>query len=223
MSIHYSPRIVTDGLVLYLDAANPKSYPGTGTVWKDLTRNGNDATLTDIVFSENDNALDYNGSTSQAVVSSFVPPRTEHTILIWCKSDVGLNNTTSSGTRKTLFKNMGSWAPGLWINGQIIRPHQPPQYRDKIIPYRTFTQWNLLGQIFDGSNVYTIDQDEVTLDTLVSGSYTQSTPTGITIGHESGTTSFTWNGKISSFLVYNRSLSEAEVKQHYNVLKSRYQ
>jgi hypothetical protein len=39
------PNIVTDGLVLALDAANTKSYPGSGTVWKDLSGNGNNGTL----------------------------------------------------------------------------------------------------------------------------------------------------------------------------------
>jgi hypothetical protein len=46
MATNYSPKIVTDRLVLCLDAANVKSYPGSGTVWKDLSGNGNDAHLT---------------------------------------------------------------------------------------------------------------------------------------------------------------------------------
>ena len=45
MAFSRGPKIVTDGLVLYLDAANPKSYPGTGNVWNDLSGNGNDAIL----------------------------------------------------------------------------------------------------------------------------------------------------------------------------------
>ena len=36
MSLNHSPSIVTDGLVLCLDAANKRSYPGTGTAWTDL-------------------------------------------------------------------------------------------------------------------------------------------------------------------------------------------
>ena len=40
MSFHHSPRITTDGLILYLDAANTKSYSGSGTVWTDLSGNG---------------------------------------------------------------------------------------------------------------------------------------------------------------------------------------
>jgi hypothetical protein len=37
MATNYNPRTVTDGLVLCLDAANPKSYPGSGTTWTDLS------------------------------------------------------------------------------------------------------------------------------------------------------------------------------------------
>ena len=43
------PDIVTDGLVLNLDAANHKSYPGTGTTWYDLSRNGNNASLVNVL------------------------------------------------------------------------------------------------------------------------------------------------------------------------------
>jgi len=42
MATRYSPAIVTSGLVLCLDAANRKSYPGSGTTWSDLSGNGND-------------------------------------------------------------------------------------------------------------------------------------------------------------------------------------
>jgi len=45
MGIAYNPKTVTDGLVLCLDAANPKSYPGSGTVWTDLSGNGLNGTL----------------------------------------------------------------------------------------------------------------------------------------------------------------------------------
>ena len=45
MAFNYSPKIVTDGLVLYLDAANRYSYPGSGTTWSDISRGGNNGTL----------------------------------------------------------------------------------------------------------------------------------------------------------------------------------
>lgn len=46
MAIYYNPSIVTNGLVLYLDAGNVKSYSGAGTTWTDLTELGNNGTLT---------------------------------------------------------------------------------------------------------------------------------------------------------------------------------
>lgn len=39
------PAYVTNGLVLYLDAGNTASYPGTGTTWTDLSSSANNATL----------------------------------------------------------------------------------------------------------------------------------------------------------------------------------
>ena len=46
MGVAYNSRIITENLVLCLDAANSKSYPGSGTTWTDLSGNGNNATLT---------------------------------------------------------------------------------------------------------------------------------------------------------------------------------
>jgi hypothetical protein len=63
MGLAHSPRIVTDGLVLCLDAANPKSYPGSNTVWTDISGNGNNGALingTELV-KQNSIALDGSG------------------------------------------------------------------------------------------------------------------------------------------------------------------
>ena len=45
MSFHHSPKIVTDGLLMYLDAANIKSFPKSGSTWYDLSGNGYHATI----------------------------------------------------------------------------------------------------------------------------------------------------------------------------------
>ncbi len=45
MSTRYSPKLITDGLVLSVDAANKSSYPNTGTVWYDLSGNTNNLDL----------------------------------------------------------------------------------------------------------------------------------------------------------------------------------
>jgi hypothetical protein len=48
-------QIVTNGLVLLLDAGNPASYPGSGTTWFDLSGNGNNGTLVNGVGYNSDN------------------------------------------------------------------------------------------------------------------------------------------------------------------------
>ena len=50
MAVGYNPRIVTDGLVLALDAANTKSYGGSGTTWTDLNGRGNDGTISGATY-----------------------------------------------------------------------------------------------------------------------------------------------------------------------------
>lgn len=44
-SVAYGPKQVLDGLVLYVDASNPLSYPGSGDLWYDLTKNGYSGSL----------------------------------------------------------------------------------------------------------------------------------------------------------------------------------
>src|SRR6056300_111169 len=50
MALAYNSRIVRDGLVLHLDAANVKSYPGSGSTWFDLSGNGNNFTLAGVDY-----------------------------------------------------------------------------------------------------------------------------------------------------------------------------
>ena len=37
--------MITDGLIVALDASVSESYPGSGTTWTDLSGNGNNGTL----------------------------------------------------------------------------------------------------------------------------------------------------------------------------------
>jgi hypothetical protein len=64
MGTQGGPGIVTDGLVLSLDAANKKSYPGSGTAWTDLSGAGKSGTLTNgpVFSSDNVGIIDFDGS-----------------------------------------------------------------------------------------------------------------------------------------------------------------
>lgn len=62
MAITYNTRTVRDGLVLHLDAANRKSYPGSGTTWTDLSGRGNNGTLLNGITGTAVNGPVFNGS-----------------------------------------------------------------------------------------------------------------------------------------------------------------
>ena len=51
MAINAGPKIVEDGLIFYLDAANPRSYDGAGTTWTDLTTDKANGTLVNMTSS----------------------------------------------------------------------------------------------------------------------------------------------------------------------------
>jgi hypothetical protein len=60
MGVAYNPRIVTNGLVLALDAGNTKSYPGSGTTWTDLSSSNSGTLVNDPTFSDNTFIFDSN-------------------------------------------------------------------------------------------------------------------------------------------------------------------
>jgi len=91
MSYNTFTPIVTNGLVLYLDAGNLKSYPGTGTSWLDLSKNNNTSTLTSTTFvSPYSGGINFNGTSSLAN-SNFINPFAE-TIIVWAKSNTSTWN-----------------------------------------------------------------------------------------------------------------------------------
>ena len=72
MALHHNPRIVTDGLVLHLDAADRNSYPGSGTTFTDLSGNGNNATLQNgtSYSSDNGGTLVYDGADDKITIQN---------------------------------------------------------------------------------------------------------------------------------------------------------
>ena len=108
MGINYSPKIVTDNLVLCLDAANPLSYPGSGNTWYDLSGNGNNGTLVNGVAHNNQGYFTLNGI--DGWISTLFNPNINNnrllTMEIWWRDDAaGL----SSSTNTALISNYNSF------------------------------------------------------------------------------------------------------------------
>ena len=101
MGTNYNPQIVTSGLVLALDAANRKSYPGSGTKWSDLSGTGVAATATTLSVISNGtsgNVVNFNTSSSINYTFPSVVDKNSWSLIYWIKS-TGL---TSSNYRNVL-------------------------------------------------------------------------------------------------------------------------
>ena len=84
MGLSHSPRIVTDGLVFCVDAANKRSYPGAGTAWTDLTANKNNGTLQNGIAFSTDKAgiFTFDGTNEYVTFSDDISSISEATFLV---------------------------------------------------------------------------------------------------------------------------------------------
>ena len=81
--------IITSGLVLNLDASNAASYPGSGTVWTDLSGSGNNGTIiSGITYSNiNGGSMIFSGAINNRVQTNFAPTFTDFTVCVWFKDN----------------------------------------------------------------------------------------------------------------------------------------
>lgn len=108
---HNAGKVVHSDLAVFLDAANPRSYPGTGTTWYNLIDNGSNynATVTGTLTHTTDNvgAMYFNGST-YFTLSGIPDLSTEATVEVWFKS-------ANTGARRNIYNQAyGGW--GTWTH-----------------------------------------------------------------------------------------------------------
>ena len=228
MAYHNNPRIVTDGLVLCLDANSKRSYSGSGSTWYDLTTNGNNATIVNATYNSNgyftfDGTGDYmtcttaTGWTSLTDMCAFVIAR-----------------PTTISRRHYLFdsrydgSNLG-FGLGLDSDNSPFHFANDASGYDEATSPTTFSTNNffIFGLFRQGNSIQILDSDSVTKITPSIASNTLGTgtltPAGYTIGapHTLSDT-YTWIGDIAAVWIYNRVLSQAECTENYNAMKTRF-
>ena len=218
MAYFHSPRIVTDGLVLYLDAANTKSYPGSGTIWGDLSGNGNNGTLINGPTFNSDNlgSLAFDGVSDYVNIPNFssLANSPACTISIWSyvKQNKGyhfwgnlifLLQIQSNQTYRLRFNLNGNW-----------RGTYTTSFPSNI--------YHKLDITWDGTitKMYINTQETVssTLDSAFS-SFSNTTNQPLEISRRSADYS---NVDIPQVQIYNKALTSEEILQNYNATKGRY-
>ena len=223
MGLAHSPSIVTDGLVLCVDAANTKSYPGSGTTWTDVSGKGYDGTLTNgPTFSSNYGGnIVFDGSNDfvTGVHNSELNLRNDVTVECWFRR----TGSRSSWVRIFGKGNSSNRTYGLWYhvnNNYFLYQRYGPSSINVMptIPVVLNTWYHMVGTS-SGSN-HTLYLNGVNVGTGSNSSTFHSSSDPYKVGSFDG--SFHHIGDVSNCRIYNRGLSEAEVKQNYNAHKGRF-
>ena len=217
MALTHSPSIVRSGLALHLDAANIKSYPGSGASWIDLSGNATNGTLVNspTYNSANNGSFVFNGTNSY--VSTTFTPSNSFSITMqfmytgnFLDINRGLFSTFSTGNYNgiylaTAFTNS---TMNFWVDGN-----------SRYFVNYTFVSgtWYSITITSSGTsiNVYV---NSVLVNT-VSNSTTHKDV--LMIGQSRFNANY-WTGNSGGVMVYNRVLSAAEVQQNYQATRDRY-
>ena len=230
MSVRYAvPPIVTNGLVLYLDAANRQSYVSGSTTWFDATANGLSGSLVNgpTFSSANGGSIVFDGVNDYVVVesSSIFTFGTSNFTFNWWENP--------SSTFTTTFRTFGNipnrqWATNDWVIGQsntttfqfYVNNYNTssPMFQTTITP----SIWQNIT-ITRSGNTWTLYINSVSPIASVTSavSLDGGNQRPFYIG-SSGILSEFWKGNIASTQIYNRALSAQEVLQNYNSTKARF-
>lgn len=229
--INYNPKIVIDGLVLYLDAANRRSYSGNGVNWNDLGGDSNDGTLINnptfddtaggsIVFDGLNDYVDCGntGLTMYCIntwvyLNSIVTKTTsQHGLFRYYDTSIQAGVTFGSVT-------------GLVVDETLtILGQQGGGYTRTVIKDNIPSGWNNITFNWNGSN-YDIFLNGVQKD-MYSGGVGHvnliTASSGLFLGQSYVSAANRFDGKMSIFSIYNKSLTPIKIQQNYNALRSRY-
>ena len=219
MGLAHSPRIVTDGLVLCLDAGNTKSYPGSGTTWTDISRNGNTGTLTNgpTFSSANKGAIVFDGTNDCVVVNNnaSILSSTAYTKIAWFYP-------TSFSTGNNIISGGNNGQHAFWLGGTTNLRAGHNGVWDTVVSSTTLSlnTWYCGAVTFNTTTGWVLYLNAAVVDTDVSTTTFTGNGEILIAAYSTGFNVFT--GTIANSLVYNRVLTATEVAQNFNATRGRF-
>ena len=214
MGIDYNNVIVTDGLIFYLDAANSRSYPGSGNTSYDLSGFGNTGSIVNGTgFSSTNNGhFIFDGTNDQIqFTNTILSGSQDFTISSWVQSSGGTGTIFGNYPAGNLQMFYSPSYIGFWLDNNSAYANAPTYYSANIV--------NLIVQRSSGTNLAVYLNGQV-IKTGSSNSTIGST-SDFRIGASTANVEL-FQGKIYNIQVYNRALTATEITQNYNAMKARF-
>jgi hypothetical protein len=234
MSYNNGAKIITEGLTVYLDSQNSKSYPGSGTTWYDLSGNNNNGTMTNMNSPSTGNTSGFDTTTGYMMFDRHLG------------SGDGTSNNVVTIANSTSLKDClcsGSMTVEFW-------------FKETSYVCTALTKWDSSWEIYycsglvfrtqgtsGGSDISTgiasspgtwrhivCTHSGILADTYINGTLVSSvsnTPVGqnttnvVSVGAYSNGT-YACNGSFPVYKLYNRVLTPTEVLRNYNATKGRF-
>jgi hypothetical protein len=228
MGTKYNPKVVTNGLVYYIDAANPRSYSGSGNTAYELKLGGIGGTLVNGVgfSSANNGSFIFDGTNDYIQIPvSYVPTGNQVTVCLW-----NFGTTAQTSSVFNAHKN---------DNTRVINIHLP--WNDNVVYWdagysATYDRVNtavLSSSQWQGWHHWAFTKNATTgvMEIYLDGNLNVS-GTGkngvLDAANEAYIGRFTivsplyHIGRVSLLHLYNRALTAQEILQNYNATKKRY-
>ena len=217
-------RVVTDGLVLYLDAGNPKSYPGSGNVWYDLSdKSAHMVLYNGPTFTSNGEKsyIQFDGSNDYGLVTVQVPDSATGDrccFECWCYGPM---------LAGAMLMSWGTSLHDIYIynNGIGFNSYNSDVYGVSTSPLiNTWVHFtvNFYRNNYTLGSIFVNGVQQSLTFYLGSQNTSKSVFAGGVMRIAAGGDGYYGNWRFNSVKVYNRALSSTEILQNYNATKSRY-
>jgi hypothetical protein len=224
MGIAYNTSIIMGDLSVYVDAANPRSYAGSGNTWYNLVTGAIGGTMVGVGYSTLNGGY-FNFTGSQYMTFASTPPVGQSTLSSTVEI-VGYRNSTSGfevmfGGGNTATNQ--AYYFGNRQNSSNFMMAYSSNDLDTSTP-TTNVAWNHYVATYDNATGRRVTYyNGALLGQNVSG-VTNTSASVFTIGAFNllGTPAYHFNGRIAFTKIYNRALTAQEVLQNYHATKKRY-
>ena len=223
----YDASFNSNGALLYVDAGNTASYPGTGTAWTGLSSNASNATLVGSPGFTSAGAASYftfSGTGAQyasTTASKFNTTYTGKTVVVAARMTTG---GFSTGTYRCLFGTNGgtrNFNTYMYFDGSNFKLHYSANglggYSNNLSI--AYMQWLIIAitHTTGGLVTYYLNGQAVGTNTGITfAQYGANSGEYVALGDNY------WYGDIGMTAVYGRTLSSDEITQNYTAIRNRY-
>ena len=236
MGFNYSPKIVTNGLILYLDAANSRSYVSGSTAWNDLSRGGNNLTsFNNVTYNaaQGGNFTFVSSNSSRiSTAGTNINAGSNFSVFAWVNPSPAINVRNAivgnsypySSTQGFYFATATAY--GSNINTFFISIGNDNAYATATNNSLVTGSWNYIGgTVTNGGAAINLYANGIQTgyqgQTLTTNTVTYPT-NEFYIGQRHSALPEYFTGSIANVQIYNRALTTTEIQQNYNTQKSRF-